>query len=240
MRLVACFGLACLYLSASPAFSPLGGAVHDNDYDAEWRSTAINSSGWHVDYLLQNQRNSHVRIVWRDASGNTIYNGWLPQTPQPVAVCTLELGAATPDRWNSWVEIGRLPPKPSGLYEAPTVTANRIATKSALTVQRAGTFIGLLLEAFSEYSKNAVSYGLNAERSEALGQLRFAWQAADSSPLREALSKQAGGPAIRLDGEPLRVRIQSTQKPHIRNGALIVLDASGAFLGAVLAPALVP
>jgi hypothetical protein len=241
MRWVLFAGLTCLSLSAPAILPPLGGAVHDNDYDAEWHSTAASdSSGWSVDYLLQNQRNSHLRVVWRDGSGNTIYNGWLAQTAQPVAVCTLQLGTAAPDRWNSFVEIGKLVPKPTDLYEPPTIAARRISTKSVLGIQLGETAVQLLLETFSEYSGDAVSYGLNAQRVEALSQLRFAWQAADSSSFRTTLSKQAGGPVIRLDEKPFRLQIQTEGEPQIRNGSLIALDARGGFVGAVLAPALVP
>ena len=81
MRTPVHIGLICACLAASSALPPAGGYRSDNEYDVSRSSTARQSGGWTLNYLLQNKRNSHVRIVWKDASGTDIYSGWLGSVP---------------------------------------------------------------------------------------------------------------------------------------------------------------
>ncbi|MGH9667274.1 MAG: hypothetical protein ACRD9L_22865 [Bryobacteraceae bacterium] len=224
---------------AAPALPPIGGGVHDNQYDVSWLSTARLSGGWTLNYLLHNTRSTHVRIVWKDASGTDIYSGWLDQTATPRLVCMLDIGPAMPDApWESWIDVGKLPPRKTNVYQPPTTLARRVSSKSLLGVLVKGEIRLLSVAAVSVYEKRTIRYSLSLNRTEWAGMVRFSWPAADSSKLRALLSKRPGGALIRLDSEPLNIEIPADSAPRIRNGALIVWSDDGLRLGSVLAPAL--
>ena len=240
MRLGVCLGLGCLVLGAPASLPPLGGSVHDNNHDVEWHSTATDSSGWRLEYVLQNQRKNRVRTVWRDPAGGFIYNGWLEYSSEPVVRGTVELGAIRPDTWpsGSRIDIDTLI-RNTGLYQPPTVAARRVSATSVLSLLLAGIIRQISAKVSSEYSNNTIRYALSLERTEWSKGLQFSWQAADSSAFRNAFSSSTRGtPLFHLDST-MQLEIRTSREPRIRNGALVVWDEQGLFLGAATAPALV-
>src|SRR3954462_11596903 len=97
MRWIVCCPMVWLCLAAPAPLPPLGGSIHDSEYNVAWNCTAEQSFGWNIRYTLQNLNKSYVRIIWADATGNYIYNGWLEQTPHPIIVGSLDIGALQPD-----------------------------------------------------------------------------------------------------------------------------------------------
>ena len=237
MRIASGIGLAGLLLAQS--FPPVGSSVHDQDYDVTWSSAAQKSSGgWSLVYSLHNTHDGHVRILWKDSAGTEIYSGWLERTPAPVEVCTTQIGALAPaPAWESWIDIGKLTPKKTGLYQPPTMQAGRVESRTVLGILLNGVVRLIRVSASSESSNGQIRYILGAERAEWLGSVRFSWQAADSSDFRIGLSKR-GAALIQLDKEALSIDI-SAKSARIRNGSLTVWNLEGVRLGSVFAPALV-
>lgn len=239
MRAAVSIGLVCAGLALSSALPPIGGSVRNNDYDVSWSSTATQAGGWTLAYLLHNSRNTHVRVVWKDAAGNDIYNGWLPETRVPQRVCTLDIGTVAPQApWESWIDVGKLSPRNTNVYEPQTAVARRVTSKSMIGVLLKGEVRLLSLTANSVYTSKSIRYSLSLGGSEFSGMVRFSWTAADSTDFRTALSKREGSPFIRLGSEPLNIEIPAAAAPRIRNGSLIVWNESGLRLASVLAPAL--
>jgi hypothetical protein len=229
----------CLCIAGLAALAPVGGRVHDNDYDLEWQSTAERASGWSLRYLLHNTRNTHVRIVWADSTGNYIYNGWLEQTAQPVAVSTVEIGTAKPEApWESWIDIGKLSPRRTGVYEPPSATITQVSSRLLIGVFLKEAVRTLSVKVSSSYANNILQYSLSLEHSEWTSSVRFSWTAADSSAFRVELLKRGRGGLIPLDPEPVTVQLRPRTAPRIRNGSLIVWNEDGTRLASVFAPAL--
>lgn len=239
-RLLVWLGVGCLALGAPASLPPLGGSVHDNNHDVEWHSTATDLSGWRLEYVLQNQSKNRVRVVWRDPAGGYIYSGWLEYSAQPAVKATVELGAVKPDTWPSGSRIDiDTQIRNTGLYQAPTVAARRVSATSVLSFLLAGIIRQISVKVSSEYSNNVIRYALSLERTEWSKSLQFSWQAADSSAFRDAVSRSTGGSRLfHLDSQT-QLEIRTSREPRVRNGALVVWDERGGFLGAVTAPALV-